>query len=235
MFVEKPLAINAAQLDAIETFYARGAENVPLLMTGFNRRFAPAVSLLCAAVRTRSAPLLVNYRMNAGYLPPGHWVHGPEGGGRNIGEACHIYDLFQAITGSTWTACTALSIGNPAGQYRQDDNFVASARYADGSLCTLTYTALGAREYPKERMEVFCDGAVLSLDDYKSLRASGRRGPHWSSKAVQKGQFEELQALGAALRSGGPWPISLADQIAATRLSFAVEAALAADTVAQDH
>ena len=111
VFVEKPLAINAAQLDAIEAFYARGAENVPLLMTGFNRRFAPAVALLRAAVRTRSAPLLINYRMNAGYLPPGHWVHGPEGGGRNIGEACHIYDLFQAITGSTWTECTALSIG----------------------------------------------------------------------------------------------------------------------------
>ena len=102
-------------------------------------------------------------------------------------------------------------------------------------MCTLTYTALGAKEYPKERMEVFCDGAVLSLDDYKSLRASGRRGPHWNSQAVQKGQFEELQALAAALRSGGAWPISLADQIAATRLSFAVEAALAPHAVAQDH
>jgi predicted dehydrogenase len=195
-------------------------------MTGFNRRFSPAVVALCAAVRERSAPLLIDYRMNAGYLPATHWAHGPEGGGRNIGEACHVYDLFQAITRSTWVESQALSIAAQAGQFRCDDNFVVNARYADGSLCTLTYTALGAREYPKERMEVFCDGAVLSLDDYRSLATAGRKGPQWSSRSAQKGQFEELQALGKALREGGEWPIALADQLAATRLSFAVEQAL---------
>jgi predicted dehydrogenase/threonine dehydrogenase-like Zn-dependent dehydrogenase len=227
VFVEKPLAITPAQLDGIEQFYSeRGATTAPLLMTGFNRRFSPAVVAVCQAVRERSAPLLINYRMNAGYLPSTHWAHGPEGGGRNIGEACHIYDLFQAITRSTWVDCKARSIGAPAGQYRSDDNFVVIARYADGSLCTLTYTALGAREYPKERMEVFCDGAVLSLDDYRSLTVAGRTKAQWSARGAQKGQFEELQALGTALRAGGEWPIPLADQLAATRLSFAVEQAV---------
>jgi predicted dehydrogenase/threonine dehydrogenase-like Zn-dependent dehydrogenase len=228
VFVEKPLAINPAELDAIEQFYSGRGEAAPLLMTGFNRRFSPAVVALRAAVRDRSAPLLINYRMNAGYLPSTHWVHGPEGGGRNIGEACHIYDLFQAITRSTWVECQALSLGAQVGQYRCDDNFVVSARYADGSLCTLTYTALGAKEYPKERMEVFCDGAVLSLDDYRSLSAVGRSAPHWSARNAHKGQLEELQALHTALREGGHWPISLADQLAATRLSFAVDRALTA-------
>jgi predicted dehydrogenase/threonine dehydrogenase-like Zn-dependent dehydrogenase len=226
VFVEKPLAITPAELDAIEQFYDEHSGAAPLLMTGFNRRFSPAIAALRTALRERSAPLLINYRMNAGYLPATHWAHGPEGGGRNIGEACHVYDLFQAITGSTWIECQALSIGAQAGQYRSDDNFVVNARYADGSLCSVTYTALGAREYPKERMDVFCDGAVLSLDDYRSLTIAGRKGPQWSSRSVQKGQFEELQALGRALRAGGEWPIALSDQLAATRLSFAVERAL---------
>jgi predicted dehydrogenase/threonine dehydrogenase-like Zn-dependent dehydrogenase len=228
VFVEKPLALTPAELDAIEELYTRRGADAPLLMTGFNRRFSPAVGVVRQVVRERSAPLLINYRMNAGYLPSTHWVHGSEGGGRNIGEACHIYDLFQAITGSTWVDYRALSISARAGQFRPDDNFVVIARYADGSLCTLTYTALGAKEYPKERMEVFCDGMVLFLDDYKSLTIAGGAAAQWSAKTAQKGQFEELQALGKALRGGGEWPIPLADQLAVTRLSFAVDRALAA-------
>jgi predicted dehydrogenase/threonine dehydrogenase-like Zn-dependent dehydrogenase len=223
VFVEKPLCLTAEELGAIEDFYRNRGERAPVLMTGFNRRFAPAVTRLREAVRTRSAALMVTYRMNAGYIPATHWVHGPQGGGRNIGEACHIYDLFQAITGSTWVECAALSIGGRTGQFRRDDNFTAAARYADGSLCTLTYTALGAKEYPKERMEVFCDGQVFSLDDYKALRSSARSAPLWSSGSIQKGQFEELAALGATLREGRPWPIPLEDQLAAMRLAFAVE------------
>jgi len=220
------LAITPAQLERIEEFYAQRGAEAPLLMTGFNRRFAPAIGHVCEAVRGRSAPLIVNYRMNAGYLPATHWVHGAEGGGRNVGEACHIYDLFQALTGSSWIECRALSLRPRTGQFRSADNFVATARYADGSLCTLTYTALGAKEYPKERMDVFCDGMVLALDDYKSLSCTGRRGPRWNAPAANKGQFEELVVLGGALRGGGPWPIPLAEQLAVTRLSFAVDAAL---------
>jgi len=226
VFLEKPLALTAEELGAIERFYAAHRAEPPLLMTGFNRRFAPAVTRLRAVLRERASPLVVNYRMNAGYLPANHWVHGPEGGGRNRGEACHIYDLFQALTGSSWVHCQAQSIGSPAGQYRQDDNFVMSARYADGSLCTLTYTALGAKDYPKERMDVFCDGAVFALDDYRTLTSYGRATPHWSAASANKGQFEELEALAAALSSGGAWPISLTDQLAATRLALAVQAQL---------
>ena len=43
--------------------------------------------------------MLVNYRMNAGYIPLDAWQQGAEGGGRNLGEACHIYDLFVFLTG----------------------------------------------------------------------------------------------------------------------------------------
>ncbi|MGH8139431.1 MAG: bi-domain-containing oxidoreductase [Steroidobacteraceae bacterium] len=226
VLVEKPLAIAPAELDAIERFYVSGRSGVPLLMTGFNRRFSPPMVLARGMLAARSAPLIVNYRMNAGHLPATHWAHGPEGGGRNIGEACHIYDLFQFLTGSTWTGVQAACIGARSQHYRSDDNFVATARYADGSVCTLTYTALGGKSYPKERMEVFCDGMVISLDDYKSLAISGRAAAGWNAKAPAKGQFEELEAFTRALHAGAAWPISLEDQLAATRLSFAVQNSL---------
>ena len=109
VFVEKPLAIHEAQLAEIEEFF-RDKSSTPVLMTGFNRRFAPGVAALLPSLRARKTPLIANYRMNAGFIPNDHWVHGPQGGGRNIGEACHIYDLFNALTGSTYESVEAMSI-----------------------------------------------------------------------------------------------------------------------------
>ena len=99
---------------------------------------------------------------------------------------------------------------------------MATIRYADGSLCTLTYTSMGAKSFAKERADIFVDGKVIVLDDYKQLTVTGGKGG-WKSMTMEKGQLEELQALAEAFRPGGQWPISLADQVAATRVSFAVQ------------
>jgi predicted dehydrogenase/threonine dehydrogenase-like Zn-dependent dehydrogenase len=219
VFVEKPLALDEQGLTAIETFYA--GRDGPLLMTGFNRRFSPAVVRARALLAGRASPLVADYRMNAGYVPPDHWVHGPEGGGRNVGEACHVYDVFDALTQAGVASVTARSIA-PGGRFLANDNFVATIAYEDGSVCALTYTALGHRDHPKERLEVFADGSVLTLDDYKSLSVTGS-GDGWRAATQQKGHREELEALAAALREGGPWPISLEEQLRAMRIAFAVE------------
>ena len=100
VLVEKPLALNRAELAEIRDFMAAAGEAAPVLLCGFNRRFSPFMAPLVQGVKDRSNPLIANYRMNAGHIPPDHWVHGPEGGGRNIGEACHIYDLFTFLTGA---------------------------------------------------------------------------------------------------------------------------------------
>jgi predicted dehydrogenase/threonine dehydrogenase-like Zn-dependent dehydrogenase len=221
VFVEKPTSMTEEGLDEIEAFYAANPE-APMLMTGFNRRFSPAVTAIKQSIAARTSPLIVNYRMNAGYIPSDHWVHGPHGGGRNIGEACHIYDLFTALTGSEPNEVHATAITPGSGYWRSDDNFVATIKYADGSVCTLTYTSMGAKSFPKERADIFVDGKVIVLDDYKQLTVTGGKGG-WKSLTMDKGQFEELEALAQALRQKGTWPISLADQISATRVSFAVE------------
>jgi predicted dehydrogenase/threonine dehydrogenase-like Zn-dependent dehydrogenase len=221
VFVEKPLSMTEEGLDAIEAFYA-ASPNGPLLMTGFNRRFSPAIVAAQAALKDRMSPMIVNYRMNAGYIPSDHWVHGPHGGGRNIGEACHIYDLFNAFTGSRPVDVQACTIVPASDHWRRDDNFVATVRYADGSVCTLTYTSMGAKSFAKERADIFVDGKVIVLDDYKQLTVTGGPGG-WKSLTIEKGQYEELRALSGAFKSQADWPISLADQLSATRVSFAVQ------------
>jgi predicted dehydrogenase/threonine dehydrogenase-like Zn-dependent dehydrogenase len=222
VLLEKPLAINSGELDSLKDHFSSGADG-PVLMTGFNRRFSPGIRRIAEILASRTAPMIINYRMNAGYLAADHWLHGQEGGGRNIGEACHIYDLFGYLTGAPAISITARGITSNGKQWRSNDNFVATIGYADGSVCSLTYAALGDKAYAKERMDIFCDGKVLFFDNYKKLEVYGGTNRGWNSMTQEKGQLEELIALAACLREGRPWPIPLQEQFETTRISFEVE------------
>lgn len=224
VLVEKPLALQEDELAAVEAFFAATeAGPKPLLMTGFNRRYAPGIASIKAALQGRVAPLMISYRMNAGYLPPEHWVHGPEGGGRNIGEACHIYDLFAFLTDAEPVTVEATAIGSSAGGIRRNENFSATIRYSDGSVATLLYTSLGSASHPKERMDIYTDGKVLSLDDYRAVTVAGESAKRWAATTPQKGQLEELQALAEAIRAGALDETNIRSQIATTRLALTVE------------
>jgi predicted dehydrogenase/threonine dehydrogenase-like Zn-dependent dehydrogenase len=224
VFVEKPLALKASELDAIEDFF-RTHPDAPLLMTGFNRRFSPALARAHDMLAARQGPAMLNYRVNAGFLPPEHWVHGEQGGGRNIGEACHIYDVCNFLIGGHPQHTQAQAVAPASAQWRRNDNFVATLGYPDGSVCTVTYTSLGHNDYAKERMEIFVDGMVIALDDYKALTVTSARDRNWNGAGADKGHTQELSALADGILSG-TWPISLADQIAATRTSFEIESQL---------
>jgi predicted dehydrogenase len=224
VLVEKPLALNQIELNAISAFYEEHSEaETPLLLTGFNRRFSPHARKVAEALAQRSNPAILNYRMNAGHVPGDHLVHGPTGGGRNIGEACHIYDLFTYLTGSRIVDFSAKSIQPTTGFYRADDNFVATLTFDCGSIATLTYTALGDSSYPKERMDIFCDGRVFEFDDYQALAIHGSKLEKHTLKLADKGHLEELRAFADAIKMGGEWPIPLWQQLQAMEISYAVE------------
>ena len=226
VLLEKPLALDEDELLAIENFYTKGDGPLPVLLTGFNRRFSPYAQRIAARVAARSNPMILNYRMNAGYIPLDHWVHGPEGGGRNRGEACHIYDLFTFLTGAEVRDVQVRAIVPATDYYAASDNFVVTLSFADGSVATLTYTALGSTEHSKERLDVFVDGMVFSLDDYRSLTIAGSKEKPLTKRAADKGQKEELLAFAKAIKGGAEWPIPLWQQLQATRISFAVERVL---------
>ena len=192
-------------------------------MTGYNRRFSPPAMRIRKHLKDRGTPIVANYVMNAGFLPPEHWVHGPEGGGRNLGEACHIYDLFISLCGAKLSDVTARSIRPTGKQWRRDDNFAATLSFADGSVCTLTYTSLGCSEYPKETMDVLSDGLVFRMTDYKRMETYGAPAKAWTSSTPDKGHLDELAALGRCLREGGPWPIGLDEQIASARAALDIQ------------
>jgi predicted dehydrogenase len=226
VFVEKPLAITWEQLDRVALAYER-LDPKPVLMVGFNRRFSPAMQALRAALANRRAPLMVSYRLNGGYIPPESWVQGPQGGGRNIGEACHMYDCFRFLAGAPVETIHACAISPGELPYLRSDNFSAALRYADGSVATLVYTALGPKSgLPKERVEVFCDGEAYVLDDYVSLVRASDNQVLWGGTAADKGHFEELCRVGDAAAAAGDAPIPFAELMETSAVALRVESLL---------
>ena len=200
----------------------QAARTCPALMVGFNRRFSPHALRAKELVSGRVHPLLVRYRMNAGPLPSGHWVNGPEGGGRAVGEACHILDFFGFLTGAPAEGVTATAIQPTSPACRGDENFVASLRYRDGSVCTLLYTALGARDFPKEEAEIYVDGKVLVVDDYRSLEIYGGKDAGVRTTVQDKGHRAELEAFHRLVMGQGEAPMTLEEMVEVTELSLAI-------------
>jgi len=218
VFVEKPLAINSDQLSVISEQLLM--TDHCLLMTGFNRRFAPLAIQLASHFARRTEALYMHYRVNAGYIPLNHWTHDPEqGGGRIIGEGCHFIDFLTFLVGSAPVAVSAAALPN-GGKYRED-NVSMTFTFVDGSIGVVDYLANGDKSFPKERVEVFCGGSVAVLDDFKALQMT-RDGKKKETKLMgqDKGHFNEMQALVNGIRSGQA-PIPYEQLIGVTKASFA--------------
>ena len=169
VFCEKPLCLSEDELKAICRTYSeiRSSKRMTL-MVGFNRRFAPMVQRLKAFLMAIHEPLALNYRVNAGYLAPDHWLNDREqGGGRILGEMCHFVDLLAFLADSPIVEVAAKVVGNSP-RYSAD-NVIASMRFANGSEGTITYVANGDRSFAKERIEVFGGGSTAVLDDFRRL------------------------------------------------------------------
>jgi predicted dehydrogenase/threonine dehydrogenase-like Zn-dependent dehydrogenase len=219
VFVEKPLAIREEEASAIAEEMSRRPGQV--LMVGFNRRFALLAQELKAFVEGWREPVLVHYRINAGYVPPDHWTQDPaEGGGRIIGEACHFVDFVNWLAGALPVSLQVQSLPD-CGRYRMD-NVVLHLGYPDGSVGLITYLANGDRQLGKERVEAHGAGRSAVLDDFRRLELveRGRRRVRRSWLRQDKGHRSELAAFVQAARGEQAPPIPFADILAATRITF---------------
>jgi predicted dehydrogenase/threonine dehydrogenase-like Zn-dependent dehydrogenase len=215
VFCEKPLCLTEAELAALVC--ASAAENAPLLMVGFNRRFAPMAVQMKNFLDEIHEPLAIHYRVNAGYIPRDHWVNDPEqGGGRILGEVCHFVDFLCFLADACPTEVQARTVGNP-GQYSMD-NVVASLKFANGSLGTISYLANGDKSASKERIEVFGGGAVAILEDFRRLELvrNGRKQITRSRWAQDKGHQAEMRIFVDALQCKTPPPIPLEQIVGST-------------------
>lgn len=171
VFVEKPMVTTFEQHKQLSEFL-KNNPSAPFCVD-YNRSFAPFVQKIKWEVSERKTPLIIQYRMNAGYITADHWVQTDIGAGRIIGEACHIFDLFCFLTGANPASVSVEALKPQGDNLFPTDNFSVQISFDDGSVCSLLYTAIGHSGLGKERMEVFFDSKSIVMDDYKTLRGFG--------------------------------------------------------------
>jgi len=218
IFLEKPMALNRVELEDLAAVLEE--TQVPF-MVGFNRRFSPAAQRAREILEGHQSPLMILYRVNAGFIPQDHWVHTEEGGGRIIGEACHMFDLFQYLVDPAKAVeVSASEIASQKAHISSEDNRVMTVRYDDGSVATLFYTALGSSDLPKEYIEIYSDSKVLVIDDFISLNIFGSSQKGWQSSIQDKGLRDELIEFARYVRGESDAPIALDRLVETTRVSL---------------
>lgn len=225
VFCEKPLCVSEDELRQIVSVYerTRSSDVKPLLMVGYNRRFAPLAIRMRDFFQATEEPLMMQYRVNAGFLPPSHWTQSPEqGGGRVIGEVCHFIDFFVWLSGKCATSVYAAVLPN-GGKYC-DDNLAATLEFEDGSIGVITYVANGDKSFPKERIEVFGGGSVATLDDFRVLRTvrAGRSQIFRSRLRQDKGHHGEWGKFVKAICSGDSAPIRFGELVNVSLACFKI-------------
>lgn len=220
VFVEKPLCLTEEEVDAIEAAVIKSDRH---LMVGFNRRFAPLTMVAKQKLATVKTPKSIIITVNAGAVPADDWQHDPfVGGGRILGEGCHFIDLAQHLAGAPIVQLQALAL-DPDGP-TTPDRVQMLLGFADGSTATIQYLANGNKGFPKERIEVFCAGRILQLDNFRTLRGWG--WPGLGSKRIwrqDKGNAAGVTAFCDGVRSGRP-PIPLDEILEVSRWSIRAQA-----------
>jgi polar amino acid transport system substrate-binding protein len=222
VFVEKPLALDNEELDAVMEAYSEAARagKTPLLMVGYNRRFSEPIRAIQKMFAARTEPLAMHYRVNAGFTPSTHWMQQPGQGGRFIGEGGHFVDVMQFLSGALPVSVYAVAPSDSARRYN-NDNILVTINFADGSVGTIHYLANGANAVEKEYLEVFGDSKTARMWNFKKLESATGRKKTSSSFSGDKGHAAEMKALIDGFESGAGSPISAESLAATSRVTFA--------------
>jgi predicted dehydrogenase len=212
VFVEKPLALNEAELSALVDRHEGGS----IVQVGFNRRFSSHAVRARKKVAGRQAVL--NYRVNAGEIPSDSWIHDLSiGGGRIVGEVCHFIDFSSFVLDSEPRTVASARILEKT----THDDIVITITYQNGSLATITYLAKGNPRVGKEWIEVFAENTVVQIDNFRSTAVySGSRRRVYKTRRQDKGFDQEVDAFIASIRNGQP-AIPFESLVSTTRATFA--------------
>ncbi|MEZ9574267.1 bi-domain-containing oxidoreductase [Vibrio sp. 10N.222.55.A3] len=223
VFVEKPLALAESEVDLIENAFNE-SQTKPKVMVGYNRRFAPHVVKMKELLSSVKGPKTFIMTMNAGDIPSDHWTQDPTvGGGRIIGEACHYIDLMRHLAGCKITGFNAMCMGDSPGVAIREDKASITLSFEDGSIGTIHYFANGGKDFPKERIEVFANDAVLQLDNFRKLVGFGWKGfSKMKLSSQDKGQNDCSKAFVDSIKEGSASPISFDEIIEVARVSCQV-------------
>jgi polar amino acid transport system substrate-binding protein len=234
VYVEKPLAISKQQLDEIISVYNARLDNgeEPFLMVGYNRRFSQPIKAIKEFFKERKEPLVLNYRVNAGFIPKTNWYQDEAQGGRILGEVCHFVDTMQFLTDATPLKAFAAGAEDPGNRYSMD-NVNMTMAFSDGSIGTVSYIANAPKGLEKEYLEVLGDDKAAVMENFRKVVFFEDR-KRWKKKFPgDKGHAKEIEIVSQALQRGNPAPISFDSLIATTCETLAAVESLRTGNIVQ--
>ena len=146
-----------------------------------------------------------------------------------MGEFCHFVDWARFVVGSPIKSVQAAAL--PNGTRYCQDNVSATLCFQDGSIANLLYLANGDKGVAKEYFEVFCEGAVARLEDFRALSLTRNGKTKRTQLKPDKGHRPQLELTLEAIRSGGTAPICFQELVEVTGATFAVQEAIAKDEI----
>lgn len=218
VFVEKPLALNADELKSIIREYSQ--KPGLLLHVGYNRRFSPHIEKIRSLIGDHPGPLHLVITMNAGFIPPTHWVQDVKEGGRIVGEACHLVDLAVFLTGSVVKSVSAQPMGVHPTSNTDNASFLLATE--NGSNVVINYFANGSKSFSKEKLELFYQNKTLVMDNFRVTTGFGWSGFSKLKTSQDKGHARQIEKIREALTVGKNSLIPLEQLINISMTTFAM-------------
>jgi predicted dehydrogenase len=221
VLVEKPLAMNHEELNMIEKALVENPNVIAAV--GFNRRYSPLTQKAKCAITRNGAPVVINYRVNAGYFPPDIWIQDlEEGGGRIVSEVCHFIDLITYLASSRVKEINAVHIPPDGKIIQSEDNVIVTLTFGNGSIGVLTDTSIGGNEMGKEKIEIFTNGSSLVINDFIELETFNCEEKGLKLKEFDKGHKALIHELSKKLKNEDSLILSFDTDIEMTRLTLSV-------------
>ena len=223
MFCEKPFCISVNELKEIKSFFTK-KKSSPILVSGFNRRFSKSAQILKDFVEKSDHPIFLNYTVNADKLPPNSWIYSNEGGGRNIGEACHFYDLILFLIDCDYTKIDVNSINSDVKNFHKTDNFFVTIKFNNGSIAQLNYNSLGSDNGIKEIIEIKNYNRTIIMENFQKIieTSNFQKKVIYSSKFPDKGYQNQYESFFKNIKVNKS-SISIEEQIKVMKICFEVE------------
>ena len=219
---EKPMGLNAAECKDIAS--AVKTNNVKYTV-GYNRGMAPLIRKARDLIKEIDKKKLIYHRIQAPF-PETHWTHDQAvGGGRFVGEGCHIFDLLCELVGKP-----PVSVYASGGTFLDPDKVkipdsgIITIAFEDGSVGTTLIASAGCKLFPKEATEIYCDGKAIYIDEFREMKSYGfEKGKEVITlEKIDKGQIAEIDELADAIVNNTEPPNGLVNAARAAVISFYV-------------
>lgn len=228
VFCEKPMGLSVDECRDVVA--AVKANNVKYTI-GYNRGLAPMISKTKDLLKGyENSKKMIYHRIQAPF-PESSWTHQPlVGGGRFVGEGCHIFDLFCELI--PYSPVKVYAQGgtflNPE-IVKIPDSAIVTITFSDGSVATTLINSKGCSDFPKEATELYCDGKAVYINDFKHMEYFGfenRKKTIVDFDSTDKGHSIELDLLADSILNDTDSPNGLEQALKSALISYKVNESL---------